>query len=137
MHNFINKKLIIKKNRNFYKQKKIKLNFCHLGLIISKVILLFHFHFVSLKNCCKIIFNNKLKKKKYKLFWFFLFFNYPCRKKSKNARMGKGNGSFFSWAIKLSSFFIFAEFFYLKRIRLFYFLKKIKKKICKNFVLVH
>jgi len=43
--------------------------------------------------------------------WLFLFSKFPISKKSKNARMGKGNGYFFKWIIKLKKNFIFLEFF--------------------------
>ena len=43
--------------------------------------------------------------------WLNLKANYPISKKYKNARMGKGKGSFFRWSIRLRPMLCFMEFF--------------------------
>jgi hypothetical protein len=71
-------------------------------------------------------------KKKLKYFskiWIFLNKNYPISIKSKNARMGKGKGSFLRWTIRLPRYFIFLEFADLDFLKLQKFKQKFKKKM--------
>jgi hypothetical protein len=57
------------------------------------------------------MFKRKKKHKIYRLAWLNLRINYPISKKSRNARMGKGKGAFFRWAIKIKPLICFVEFF--------------------------
>jgi hypothetical protein len=95
----------VKKNKNllpvkFKKRKKTKnlnfnlLKFGSFGFFFKNE---FRFEFVYLallKKILKNIFINKIKYKSTKKFWIFLSKNYPISNKTKNARMGKGKGSF-------------------------------------------
>lgn len=53
--------------------------------------------------------------------------NFPISKKSKNARMGKGNGSFLRWVVKLAQGSTILEF---KNIN-YYRIKKLNVYWCK------
>lgn len=58
---------------------------------------------ITLKRGKAFAFNRKV--------WLNLRANYPISKKYKNARMGKGKGSFARWSIKLKPMLCFMEFF--------------------------
>ena len=75
-----------------------------------------------------------LIKKKYskpvgKNYWVFLRMNIPLTKKSKNARMGKGKGSLYRWAMRLPRNFKIIEFRNINSTRLSMLAKKWSKKI--------
>lgn len=61
--------------------------------------------------------------------WINLNLNYPISRKSKNARMGKGKGSFFRWTIILSKNHKICELIFFNDIRLNVLIKNIKKKL--------
>jgi hypothetical protein len=73
--------------------------------IVLKSYFLWHtVYFKRFKKFLKKIFKKKIlvKKKKFVPFyvWVNLKANFPLRRKSRNARMGKGIGKLFSWLIK-------------------------------------
>lgn len=70
----------------------------------------------------KRFFFKKRNKRFYRKIWFFFKKNFPITKKSKNARMGKGKGSFLRWVIRLKKNFVFLE---MKNINYF-----LAKKFC-------
>lgn len=61
--------------------------------------------------------------------WISLNLNYPISRKSKNARMGKGKGSFSRWTIILSKNHKICELKFLNNTRLNNIIMNIKKKI--------
>lgn len=72
--------------------------------------------------CYNFIFLKKIFKKIFKknnlffnifIIWIFLKFNFPISKKSKNSRMGNGNGKFKRWTIKvfINQKLLFAKIF--------------------------
>lgn len=61
--------------------------------------------------------------------WINLNLNYPISKKSKNARMGKGKGSFFRWTIILSKNHKICELLFINKNRVKVLKKNINKKI--------
>lgn len=90
-------------------------------------------YFSLINRIFKKLFFKKRNKKFYRKFWFFFKKNYPVTKKSKNARMGKGKGSFLRWVIRLKKNFTFLEiknmnFFVAKKI-MFFLEKKMKLQI--------
>jgi hypothetical protein len=81
---------------------------------------LVYFSFIS--RTIKRFFLKKRNKRFYRKIWFFFKKNFPITKKSKNARMGKGKGSFLRWIIRLNKNFVFLE---MKNINYF-----LARKIC-------
>ena len=61
--------------------------------------------------------------------WISLNLNYPISRKSKNARMGKGKGSFFRWTSIISKNHKLCELSFLNDKRLYILKKNIKKKL--------
>lgn len=61
--------------------------------------------------------------------WIFIRPNHVMTKKSKNARMGKGKGSFIRWCTLIQKGFIFAEFNNISYIRLNKAIYKLQNKI--------
>jgi hypothetical protein len=84
------------KKRNFFKFKTAALSFGSAGFFINKVFRFEFFYFFLFKQFIKILYQYKFCSFDVKKYWYFLPPNYPCRKKSKNSRMGKGIGVFFS-----------------------------------------
>lgn len=87
-------------------------------------------YFKFLKKKLKLLFKWKLHKASFlkKKIWFFVNLNFPVTKKSKNARMGKGKGSFVRWRCRIKQNAKFFETKHFSRYRLHYFLKKLQPK---------
>lgn len=90
------------KNRNKYKLKPINLKFGNIGLITFKNIQFEYVYFYIIKKFLKYFFKLKYACKNHLKLWVLLKANFPVSKKSKNARMGKGKGSFIRWLIKIN-----------------------------------
>ena len=117
------------KKRNFFFFKKPTLVFGTSGLAINSVFKFFFYHIILFKQLLKIFYQYKYTSFPLKKYWYALSANYPCRKKSKNCRMGKGVGVFFSWAILMPANFVFLQFIYFSNKKTTTFLKMCKKRI--------
>ena len=135
------RKLNLIEQRSFKERGKLRskigdLKYGNLGIMVYKSC---RFEYVYI-NLVRRYFKTYLKLKytniKLIKIWVFLKANFPISKKSKNARMGKGTGSFIRWAIKLSRGFIVVEFFNLNKIRVTKLYKSWQKNLGIPLVLV-
>jgi hypothetical protein len=83
-------------NAGFFFFNNIRFEFVYLKLFRRRFRITF-------KRGKRLAFNRKV--------WLNLCANYPISKKYKNARMGKGKGSFARWSIKIKPMLCFMEFF--------------------------
>ena len=109
--------------------KKSDLNFGNVGIAVLKCCRFEYIYFNLIRKYLKSLL--KLKYSTYKIIkiWVFLKANFPISRKSKNARMGKGVGSFVRWSIKLKRGFIVVEFFNVNRSRVSKILNVWKKHL--------
>lgn len=117
------------KNRNKIKYKKNRLVYGNIGFFFCKYFRFEFFNFLFFKSFLKLIFLSKYISFEKKRYWFYVNANLPCRKKSKNSRMGKGIGSFFSWSNSIPMNFIFFEILFFHNFKVFQFCKMCKLKI--------
>ena len=95
-----------------------KLTFGTVGLKLDKNYTFEKLHLFVLKKKLKFFLKTK---KTHKKVWFFLNENYPIFSKGKNARMGKGKGTYTRTVFRVKKNKIFLEFLNLNYV----FLKKI------------
>jgi len=114
--------------------KRIKLSFGYIGICTFKSCRFEYAYLNLIRRYLKAVLKMKYARTNLMRVWVFLRFNYPIRRKSKNARMGKGVGAFLRWAVRIKRGYALIEFkgVALERVQ------KIKKKWQKhlNFPLV-
>ncbi len=119
------------KKRNDSFLNRNELIYGNIGFFFSIFFLYNYFYSFFFKTFFKKLFISKYYSFSFSKIFYNLNSNLPCRKKSKNARMGKGIGVFFSWVSKIKSYKIFLEFIFFKNKKIFLFLFFLKKKVSK------
>lgn len=114
----LSKEQVSFKNRNRFKYKSVKLSYGDSGFVTLKNTQFEYVFFFYIKRFLKYFFKFKYALGNYFKIWVFLKANFPISKKSKNARMGKGKGSFSRWLIKLDEGHTLMEFKNIPLLRL-------------------
>lgn len=90
--------------------KKIKLSFGTIGVCTFKTCRFEYAYLNLVRRFLKAMLKMKYARVNIAKIWIFLRFNYPIRRKSKNARMGKGVGAFLRWSTRLRRGYTLVEF---------------------------
>ena len=103
-----NKNLTSFKKRRKFGYKHIGSFFGEFSFILEKGI---NMEYILLYNYKRTIRRyNKKKKNKFKKIWMYIHRNCPLTRKNKNARMGKGKGSFIRYCARIKQNHILLEF---------------------------
>lgn len=117
------------KKRRKSVSKLIQLHFGSAAIYLNRETRFEPIYFSIFRKWLKIYLNFK----KYPFFknsvWVNIAYNFPISKKSKNARMGKGKGSFFRWSIRLPRNHVIIELRTLNEFRAAFFVNKLRYKI--------
>lgn len=124
------------KERGRLKSKCDSLKYGNLGIMVYKSCRFEYSYINIIRRYFKTYLKLKYTNIKLMKIWVFLKANFPMSRKSKNARMGKGAGSFIRWSIKLPRGFIIVEFFNINKIRVTKLCKSWQKTIGFPLVLV-
>lgn len=95
---FKNREMISFKKRYDLGYKDLNLIWGDYAMVLEKSYNIEYIYIYNFKKILKKFYKFKHKQKKV---WLFLFKNYPLTRKSKNARMGKGKGSFVRYCSRI------------------------------------
>lgn len=112
--------------------KRTNANFKHIGSAAFFFLHQIQLEFIYLRlirRRVRLMLKKRGHRYRYRRVWLNLKANFPISKKSKNSRMGKGNGLLLRWVVRLKPLSVFLSFFGFS----FYVLKKLMRRI--NFLL--
>lgn len=120
-------KTLLKKRKLLY-PKYPRLRFGDTGIVFKQSIRFEFVYFFFIRKFIKKLLKKRKRFIKIQRVWVFIRPNHVLTKKAKNARMGKGKGSFVRWCSLIERGFIFAEFTGISSIRLQKYTAKLEKK---------
>ena len=126
---------LLQKRRSFsLKQNKKKLNFGHVGLLLTQPIRLNSKKIFRIKLFLKR--SAKRSDKTRRRVWINVFPHLPLTKKVIGSRMGKGKGKLAIWSTKLNTGHLLIEFKNLRNGRALYYMRQSKFKLKSLFRIV-
>ena len=120
-------KTLLKKRKIIY-PKYPRLRFGDTGIVFKQSIRFEFIYFFFIRKFIKKLLKKQKRFLKTQRVWVFIRPNHVLTKKAKNARMGKGKGSFVRWCSLIEKGFIFEEFTGISYIRLQKYAFKLEKK---------
>lgn len=109
--------------------KKMRLAFGNIGICTFKTCRFEYAYLNIVRRFLKAMLKLKYARVNVAKIWIFMRFNYPIRRKSKNARMGKGVGAFLRWSTRLKRGYTLVEFKGISTVRVQKMCKKWQKHL--------
>ena len=120
-------KTLLKKRKLIYPSYP-RLRFGDTGIVFKQSIRFEFIYFFFIRKFIKKLLKKQKRFIKTQRVWVFIRPNHVLTKKAKNARMGKGKGSFVRWCSLIEKGFVFAEFTGISSLRLKKYAKRLERK---------